>query len=185
MRCTSRGVEIMSSAGKFPPPPSKTCRWPAPSRPLEPDGTVQSSWNVFPRNALVGFLENSDGVSGFSRLFPENYPVPLFAMGLIECLPFSRPATVHRAPVTAPPGTRQFGNTILSRMNTERLRGSLIKATAKQEARIFDLDSLVGQQRLMNPELLSGSISGLIFLDEIHRRSGVVRSSFPIFNWLR
>ena len=63
---------------------------------------------------------------------------------------------VQRSPVTALLGPRQCGKTTLSRQ----------LATQKQST-LFDLESIPDQRRLQNPELVLGSLSGLVILDEI------------------
>jgi len=61
-----------------------------------------------------------------------------------------------RSPVTALLGPRQCGKTTLARM-----------FASQQEAHFFDLESPMDRQRLQNPELMLGSLSGLIIIDEI------------------
>lgn len=63
---------------------------------------------------------------------------------------------LQRSPVTALLGPRQCGKTTLARLLA---RG--------REAHYFDLESPVDRQRLQNPELLLGSLSGLVVMDEI------------------
>jgi len=63
---------------------------------------------------------------------------------------------VQRSPVTALLGPRQCGKTTLA-----RLFGQSRKATH------FDLESAPDRQRLQNPELMLGSLQGLVVLDEI------------------
>lgn len=63
---------------------------------------------------------------------------------------------VRRSPVTALLGPRQCGKTTLARMI----------ATGRDSV-YFDLESPADRQRLQNPELLLGSLSGLVILDEI------------------
>ena len=63
---------------------------------------------------------------------------------------------LQRSPVTALLGPRQCGKTTLARMLAEQ-----------REAHYFDLESPIDRQRLQNPELLLGSLSGLIIMDEI------------------
>ena len=61
-----------------------------------------------------------------------------------------------RAPVTSLLGPRQCGKTTLAR------------AFGKDhDATYFDLESLPDQRRLQNPELMLGSLDGLVVLDEI------------------
>jgi hypothetical protein len=61
-----------------------------------------------------------------------------------------------RSPVTALLGPRQCGKTTLARV-----------FASQREAHFFDLESPVDRQRLQNPELMLGSLSGLIIIDEI------------------
>ena len=63
---------------------------------------------------------------------------------------------VNRAPVTTLLGPRQCGKTTLA-----RVYGNELNAT------YFDLESLPDQRRLQNPELMLGSLKGLVVLDEI------------------
>lgn len=63
-----------------------------------------------------------------------------------------------RSPVTAILGPRQCGKTTLA-----RLYGS------DKKAEYFDLESQPDVQRLQNPELVLGSLEGLVILDEIQR----------------
>ncbi len=63
---------------------------------------------------------------------------------------------LRRSPVTALLGPRQCGKTTLARMLAE-----------DREVHYFDLESTMDRQRLQNPELLLGSLSGLIIMDEI------------------
>lgn len=65
-------------------------------------------------------------------------------------------AAVHRSPVTALLGPRQSGKTTLARLLFQGC-----------ESQYFDLESPVDRQRLQNPELVLGSFSGLVILDEI------------------
>jgi len=65
-------------------------------------------------------------------------------------------AALRRSPVTALLGPRQCGKTTLARMLAEQ-----------QEAHYFDLESPMDRQRLQSPELLLGSLSGLVIMDEI------------------
>lgn len=66
---------------------------------------------------------------------------------------------VSRSPVTALLGPRQCGKTTLAR-----------HLCALRQGHYFDLEAPSDQQRLQNPELLLGPISGLIVLDEIQFR---------------
>ena len=61
-----------------------------------------------------------------------------------------------RSPVTALLGPRQCGKTTLARM-----------FSSKQETTFFDLESQSDLRRLQNPELVFGSLAGLVVLDEI------------------
>ncbi len=63
---------------------------------------------------------------------------------------------VRRSPVTALLGPRQCGKTTLARMFAED------RATA-----YFDLESEPDVRRLQNPELILGSLKGIVILDEI------------------
>jgi predicted AAA+ superfamily ATPase len=64
----------------------------------------------------------------------------------------------HRSPITALLGPRQSGKTTLARMFAEG-----------KSAYFFDLESLPDQRRLQNPELVLGSLQGLVILDEIQQ----------------
>jgi predicted AAA+ superfamily ATPase len=61
-----------------------------------------------------------------------------------------------RSPITAILGPRQCGKTTLARMFC---RG--------RKAIFFDLESEIDQRRLQNPELVLGTLEGLVVLDEI------------------
>ena len=63
---------------------------------------------------------------------------------------------INRSPVTALLGPRQCGKTTLARQLAE-----------KQQCTFFDLESVPDQRRLQNPELVLGSLKGLVVLDEI------------------
>ncbi len=63
---------------------------------------------------------------------------------------------IERSPITALLGPRQCGKTTLARMFGQG-----------KKAAFFDLESQPDQQRLQNPELVLGDLSGLIVLDEI------------------
>jgi len=63
---------------------------------------------------------------------------------------------LRRSPITALLGPRQCGKTTLARL-----------LGARGEATYFDLESQPDLQRLQNPELLLGSIAGMVILDEI------------------
>jgi uncharacterized protein len=67
-------------------------------------------------------------------------------------------AAIQRAPITALLGPRQVGKTTLARL-----------FTADLPATFFDLESVPDQRRLQNPELVLGSMQGLVVLDEIQR----------------
>jgi predicted AAA+ superfamily ATPase len=62
----------------------------------------------------------------------------------------------RRSPVTALLGPRQCGKTTLARAFTQG-----------KTATFFDLESQPDRQRLQNPELVLGSLKGLVVLDEI------------------
>jgi len=62
----------------------------------------------------------------------------------------------RRSPVTALLGPRQCGKTTLARLFSE-----------ESQATFFDLESYPDQRRLENPELVLGSLDGLVILDEI------------------
>jgi uncharacterized protein len=64
--------------------------------------------------------------------------------------------SIGRSPVTALLGPRQCGKTTLA----HQLAG-------QQESTFFDLESVPDQRRLQNPELMLGSLAGLVILDEI------------------
>lgn len=63
---------------------------------------------------------------------------------------------IQRSPITALLGPRQCGKTTLARQIAEH-----------QKATYFDAESLPDQRRLQNPELVLGSLSGLVVIDEI------------------
>ena len=63
-----------------------------------------------------------------------------------------------RAPVTALLGPRQCGKTTLARA-----------FAATRDSTSFDLESEVDLRRLTNPEMVLGSLGGLVVLDEIQR----------------
>ena len=62
---------------------------------------------------------------------------------------------VKRAPITTLLGPRQCGKTTLARIYGD-----------ERNATYFDLESLPDQRRLQNPELMLGSLKGLVVLDE-------------------
>ena len=64
----------------------------------------------------------------------------------------------RRSPITALLGPRQCGKTTLARLFAEG-----------QPATFFDLESQPDLRRLQNPELVLGSLSGLVVLDEIQQ----------------
>ena len=72
-----------------------------------------------------------------------------------------------RSPITALLGPRQCGKTTLARM-----------FSSKQETTFFDLESQSDLRRLQNPELVFGSLAGLVVLDEIQNQPS-------LFNVLR
>jgi len=63
---------------------------------------------------------------------------------------------IGRSPVTALLGPRQCGKTTLSRQLAEH-----------QPTTFFDIESLPDRRRLQNPEMMLGSLNGLVVLDEI------------------
>lgn len=63
---------------------------------------------------------------------------------------------IKRSPVVALLGPRQCGKTTLAR-----------KFSENKKATFFDLESIPDQRRLQNPELVLGSLDGLVVLDEI------------------
>jgi predicted AAA+ superfamily ATPase len=63
---------------------------------------------------------------------------------------------LDRSPVTALLGPRQCGKTTLARQIAEH-----------QKATFFDLESVPDRRRLQNPELMLGSLSSLVILDEV------------------
>ena len=62
----------------------------------------------------------------------------------------------RRSPITALLGPRQCGKTTLAHLFSE-----------ERQATFFDLESYPDQRRLENPELVLGSLEGLVVLDEI------------------
>jgi len=62
----------------------------------------------------------------------------------------------RRSPITALLGPRQCGKTTLAHLFSE-----------ERQAMFFDLESYPDQRRLENPELVLGSLEGLVVLDEI------------------
>ena len=65
-------------------------------------------------------------------------------------------AATRRAPVVSLLGPRQCGKTTLAKLFGD-----------KHGATYFDLESIPDQRRLQNPELMLGSLKGLVILDEI------------------
>lgn len=65
-------------------------------------------------------------------------------------------SAVRRSPVTALLGPRQYGKTTLARVFAQH-----------RQATFFDLESQPDRLRLQNPELVLGSLEGLVVLDEI------------------
>ncbi len=63
---------------------------------------------------------------------------------------------IGRSPVTALLGPRQSGKTTLAHQLGDQ-----------EKATFFDMDSVPDRRRLQNPELMLGSLSGLVVLDEI------------------
>ncbi|MDU9050617.1 MAG: ATP-binding protein [Candidatus Electrothrix sp. Rat3] len=63
---------------------------------------------------------------------------------------------VRRSPVTSLLGPRQCGKTTLARFFSKN-----------RQSRFFDLESRPDQQRLQNPEMVLGNLTGLVVLDEI------------------
>jgi predicted AAA+ superfamily ATPase len=72
---------------------------------------------------------------------------------------------IRRSPITALLGPRQAGKTTLIRMFSEG-----------KPATFFDLESLPDQRRLQNPELVLGSLHGLVILDEIQQMPGLFQT---------
>lgn len=64
--------------------------------------------------------------------------------------------SIGRSPITALLGPRQCGKTTLAR-----------QLASHQAATFFDIESVPDQRRLQNPELMLGSLTGLVVLDEI------------------
>ena len=74
---------------------------------------------------------------------------------------------IARSPITAMLGPRQCGKTTLAR-----------EIANSTPSHYFDLESTIDQQRLENPELALGSLTGLVILDEVQRQPA-------LFNLLR
>jgi predicted AAA+ superfamily ATPase len=66
---------------------------------------------------------------------------------------------IHRSPITALLGPRQCGKTTLARA-----------IACQQKSTYFDLESQVDLRRLENPEMMLGSLDGLVVIDEIQTR---------------
>lgn len=65
--------------------------------------------------------------------------------------------SLERSPITALLGPRQCGKTTLARLLTD----------GEQVSHFFDLESQPDLRRLQNPELMLGSLDGLVIIDEI------------------
>ena len=76
---------------------------------------------------------------------------------------------LRRSPVTALLGPRQSGKTTLARRIAENT-----------DSTFFDLESPQDLQRLQNPELMLGSLTGLVVIDEIQLKPEL----FPILRML-
>ena len=74
-----------------------------------------------------------------------------------------------RSPITALLGPRQCGKTTLARLFAQG-----------RPATFFDLESVVDQRRLQNPELVLGELNGLVILDEVQSLPGL----FPVLRSL-
>lgn len=74
-----------------------------------------------------------------------------------------------RSSITALLGPRQCGKTTLAR-----------KFGKKHRATYFDLESQPDRQRLQNPELMLGSLQGMVILDEIQEKPEL----FPVLRVL-
>jgi uncharacterized protein len=66
---------------------------------------------------------------------------------------------INRTPVTSLLGPRQCGKTTLARILEKKF-----------DATFFDLESFQDLQRLQNPELILGSLEGLVIIDEIQEK---------------
>jgi predicted AAA+ superfamily ATPase len=66
---------------------------------------------------------------------------------------------INRTPVTSLLGPRQCGKTTLARILEKKF-----------DATFFDLESSQDLQRLQNPELILGSMEGLVIIDEIQEK---------------
>ena len=80
-------------------------------------------------------------------------------------------SAVKRSPITALLGPRQVGKTTLARIFAQQ-------SDIFNPVSFFDLESQPDLQRLQNPELTLGALSGLIIIDEIQRKP-------ELFNVLR
>ena len=69
---------------------------------------------------------------------------------------------LRRSPITAILGPRQCGKTTLARL-----------IQSGKRAEYFDLESQPDLQRLQNPELVLGSLDGMVILDEIQNMPGL------------
>ena len=70
------------------------------------------------------------------------------------------------SPVTAILGPRQCGKTTLA-----------FSYGKPYQAHYFDLESVVDQRRLQNPELMLSSLDGVIILDEIQHQPKLFKSA--------
>jgi predicted AAA+ superfamily ATPase len=80
---------------------------------------------------------------------------------------------LDRSAVVALMGPRQCGKTTLARMIFE-------EAPDRQAGAYFDLESQVDFRRLANPEMVLGTFSGLVVIDEIQTLPGL----FPVLRVL-
>ena len=71
---------------------------------------------------------------------------------------------IRRSPITALLGPRQSGKTTLARLFGKG-----------KEATYFDLESQPDLNRLQNPEMMLGSLKGIIILDEIQKKPELFR----------
>lgn len=70
-----------------------------------------------------------------------------------------------RSPITALLGPRQCGKTTLARQFAD-----------DQHATFFDMESMVDQRRLQNPELVLGALRGLVVIDEIQEQPALFQA---------